>query len=237
MAIFYSDAQTIINGPAFGQPLQNKVKANRLNARIRYAEFSYVAPQTGTPQIADKIVFGKLPVKSRIVGHLSQLRWTTGTASSTLSIGDNGFPARHLAATAITTAGTAAVDAAAIAPTATANTVSGSNVLSNIAGLGAFQIGDILSGTGIATGATVTAIQQGSSQATSTVIMSLNATATGTSVTVTSTGSSYEFIEESNSLGNLFTSTTDDCTLVGTVAGAAIAAGQAILLKVAYTQD
>lgn len=236
MAKFYSDAQTIINGPAFGQPLATKVKANRLNARIRYAEFSYVAPQAGTPQIADQIIFGKLPVKSRIVGYLSQLRWTAGTAASTLSIGDSALATRHLAATAITAAGVATPDAAAIAPTAVATTVAGSNVLSNITGLGAFQIGDLVTGAGVAAGSYVQAIQQGSTQATSTVTLSQPCTASA-SVTVTSTGSSYEIYEESNNLGNNFGSTTDDCTLIGTVAGAAIAAGQALLLRVAYTQD
>lgn len=236
MAKFYSDAQTIINGPAFGQPLATKLKSNRLNARIRYAEFSYVAPQAGTPQIGDQIFFGKLPVKSRIVGFLSQLRWTAGAASSTLAIGDSAVPARHLAATAITTAGTATPDAAAISPTAVATTTTGSNLLTNITGLGAFQIGDIVTGTGIATGSYVTAIQQATLQANSTVTLSQACTASA-SVTVTSTGSSYEITEESNNLGNNFGSTTDDCTLIGTVAGAALAAGQAILLRVAYTQD
>lgn len=236
MTKFYSDAQAIINGPAFGQPLATRVKVNRLNARIRYAEFSYVAPQSGTPQIADVIVFGKMPVKSRIVGFLSQLRWTAGTASCTLALGDNALATRHLPATAITTAGVATPDAAAIAPTAVATTTTGSNVLTAITGLGAFQLGDIVTGTGVAAGSYVQAIVQGSSQASSTVTLSQACTASA-SVTVTSTGSSYEIYEESNSVGNGFASTTDDCTLVGTVAGAAVAAGQAILLRVAYTQD
>lgn len=236
MTKFYSDAQTVINGPAFGQPLQTRLKSNRLNGRIRYAEFSYVAPQTGTPQIADTIVFGKLPVKSRIVGHMSQLRWSAGTASCTLAVGDNEVAARHLAATAITTAGTATTDAAAIAPTAVATTTNGSPILTAITGLGSFQLGDIVTGTGVATGSYVTAIQPGSTQANSTVTLSQNCTASA-SVTVTSTGSSFETYEDSNNVGNGFLSVTDDCTLVGTVAGAAVAAGQAIVLKIAYTQD
>lgn len=236
MTIFYSDAQTVVNGPAFGQPLQTRLKANRLNGRIRWAEFCYVAPQTGTPQIADKIVFGKLPVRARLIGHLSLLQFTAGTASSTLAIGDNQVAARHLAATAINAAGTAVPSAAAIAPTAVATTTNGSNVLTAITGLGAFQLGDIVTGTGVAAGSYVTAISPGSSQATSTVTLSQNCTASA-SVTVTSTGSSFETYEDSNNVGNGFLSATDDCTLIGTVAGAAVAAGQAIVLKIAYTQD
>ena len=237
MTLFYSDAQSVINGPAYGQPLQLKVKSNRLGGRIRYAEFNYVAPQSGTPQVGDKIVFGKLPVKARIVGHLSQLKFTAGTASSTLAIGDNGTPARHLAATSIASAGTAVVDASSLASTATANTTTGSNQLTAIAGLGAFQIGDLLSGTGIPTGTMVTAIQQATLQANSVVVMSAAATATNTGVTVTSTGSSYETVEDSNTVANAFASATDDVTMIGTVAGAAVAAGQVIQLKIAYTQD
>jgi hypothetical protein len=236
MTKFYSDAQTVVNGPAFGQPLQTRLKSNRLCGRVRYAEFSYVAPQTGTPQIGDTIVFGKLPVKARVLGFLSQLRWSTGTASCTLALGDNQVAARHLAATAITTAGTATPDAAGMAPTAVATTTTGSPILTAITGLGAFQLGDLVTGTGVASGSYVIGIAPGSTQATSTVTLSQNCTASA-SVTVTSTGSSFETYEDSNSVGNAFGSATDDCTLVGTVAGAAVAAGQAILLKVAYTQD
>lgn len=107
MALVYSDLQTTVNGPAYGQPLATRVKANKFGGRMRIFEATYTAPATGMPTIGDKIVWGKLPLKARVIGHLSQLNWSTGAASSTLNLGDNVTAARHLAATAITTAGTA----------------------------------------------------------------------------------------------------------------------------------
>lgn len=83
-----------------------RVKVNRLNGRIRYAMGLWPATATA-PQIADFLYMVRLPVGSRILGHLSQLSWFTGTASETLTVGDTVSTARHLAATAATTAGTA----------------------------------------------------------------------------------------------------------------------------------
>lgn len=84
-----------------------RVKVNRLNGRVRWFEATYTAPATGMPAIADTITWGSLPIGARVLGHLSQLNWSTGTASSTLNVGDAASAARHLAATAITTAGVA----------------------------------------------------------------------------------------------------------------------------------
>jgi hypothetical protein len=107
MATVYSTEQTTLNGPAFGNGPATRVKANKQGGRIRFFEAQYTVPAS-PPAIADKIVWGKLPVKARVIGHLSQLNWGTGNASSsTLNLGDNVSAARHLAATAVTTAGTA----------------------------------------------------------------------------------------------------------------------------------
>ena len=165
MAIVYSDLQTTINGPAFGQPLATRVKANKLGGRMRIFEATYTAPATGMPAVGDKIVFGKLPTKARLIGHLSQLNFSAGTAASTLAIGDNVSAARHLAATAITAAGTAVPNA-----------------------------------------------------------QSAN-------------GASFETTDDSNSVGNAFGSATDDSTLIGVIAGAGLAAGQVITLRVVYVTD
>lgn len=158
MATFYSTEQTTLNPPA------SRVKANKLGGRLRLFEASYIVPAGGIA-IADKIVWGKLPVRARVLGYLSRLRWSAGAASSTLNVGDNVSAARHLAATAVTTAGSATPDAA--------------------------EVG----------------------------------------------GASFESSDDTNSVANGFTSTTDDCTLISTVAGAALQAAQVITLRVIYVQD
>lgn len=88
---------------------QSKNKANKQTGRIRYFESTYTAPASSMPQIADTIEWGRLPVGARIIPHLSRIDWSAGTASCTLNLGDSASAARHLAATAITTAGNVAL--------------------------------------------------------------------------------------------------------------------------------
>lgn len=106
MATFYSTEQTTINGPQFGNAPATRVKANRQGGRIRLFEASYTVPVGGLA-IGDKIVWGKLPVRARVIGNLGLVSFSAGTASSTLNLGDNASAARHLAATAINAAGSA----------------------------------------------------------------------------------------------------------------------------------
>lgn len=110
-------------------PVKNKV--NKAHGRIRYFEATYTAPATGMPAVADTITWGDLPIGARVVGHLSQLRWGTGTASSTLNLGDAASAARHLAATAITTAGSAVPEAASAAGVAGFETSDSSTAATN----------------------------------------------------------------------------------------------------------
>jgi hypothetical protein len=234
MATFFADLPTIANGPNFGQPLANRAKANRLNGRVRYFEAIYVAPPSGAaPAIGDKIVFGKLPAKARILGHLSKLYFNAGTAASTLALGDNIVPARHLAATAINAAGSAVPEASANVNSAVADVTINSNVIANVKSLGSFGLGDLVTGTGIPAGTIVTGIDY----AGKTVTLSAAATATNATVAITVTGSSYETQDDSNNAANGYASTTDDCTIVGTVAGAQVANNQVLTLKIAYVQD
>lgn len=234
MATSLSVTQTQLDGPAYGQPMTNRLKVNRMHGRIRTAEFTFRAPASGTaPAIGDRIVFGKLPRGSVILGHLSRLSWTTGTAACTLALGDNMLATRHLAATAITTAGNATPEAANVTTTFTATTVNGSTSLSAVLGIGAAQIGDVVSGTGITTGTYIVSVDVASR----TLVLSAPATADGTVVTITSNGGSYETQDDSASALNTYTSATDDCTLIGTVAGAQVANSQIITLKVAYVND
>lgn len=101
MATFYSDVATnlLVNTPPV------KAKVNRYHARLRIVEAQFTVP-AGTA-IGDVIVWFNMPLGARLVGHLSQLQWSAGAASSTLNLGDQASAARHLAATAVTTAGTA----------------------------------------------------------------------------------------------------------------------------------
>ena len=67
--------------------------------------------------------------------------------------------------------------------------------------------------------------------------ISSNATATTASLAITTTGAGYEATDDSNSIGNVFGSATDDATLISVVAGAQVANNQVIVLKGAYVQD
>jgi hypothetical protein len=174
-------------------------------------------------------------MRARLVGHLSKLTFTAGTASSTVNLGDNVVPARYLAATAVNSAGSAVPVAAEQAPTGTANTVAGSNQIVIASSVGAFQVGALITGTGIQANTVITGVQPGGVGAS--VTISSAATATNSAVTMTMTGISYEVTDDTNNVGNNFASATDDCTLTSVVAGAVLAAGQVLTLKVAYVQD
>jgi len=234
MATFYSDVQVITNGPQYGQPPATRTKANKLGGRLRFAEFHYKAPASGAaPAIGDIIMWGKLPLGARLIPHLSQLSWDTGTASCTLNLGDNIVPARHLAATAVTTTGAAIPAVSQLANAGTGTTVNGSTQVSALVSLGSFQPGFKITGTGIPAGTTILAVDKGSK----TLTLSAAATADGTTVALATAGGGYEVTDDSNSVANAFASTTDDATLRSTVAGAQVANNQSIVLKVAFVQD
>ena len=153
MANFFAD-----NAAATVAVPKGRTKANKQGGRIRWFESTYTAPAAGAPAIADTITFGTLPVGARIIGPLSSLNVSAGTASCTLAIGDAATANRHLAATGITSAG--------------------NTLLANPAnGAASFETSD----------------------------------ASGTA--------------------------TDNCTIRGTVAGAAVAANQVITLRLAYVTD
>src|SRR3546814_9472382 len=80
MANFNAD-----NAAALASTPPTRVKVNKQHGRIRYFESTFDAAVQGAPAVADTITWGSLPVGARFVGHLSQLNWSTGTASSTLT--------------------------------------------------------------------------------------------------------------------------------------------------------
>ena len=127
-----------------------KSRVDQSHGRIRLFESLYAAPASGTaPAIADKIIWGTLPLGAVLLTHLAQMAWNTGTASCTLNLGDSCVAAKHLAATAITTTGTATPSVATLIKTCVADVESGSFILSNIKGMGALTVGDLVTGTGI----------------------------------------------------------------------------------------
>ena len=234
MATFFADLQTVINGQAFGQPINTRVKVNKLQGRLRHFEATFIAPASGTaPAIADKIVWGKLPLGARFVGHNSKMYWNTGTASSTLNLGDNVVPARHLAATAVAATGSAVPEASALLNSGLGDITANSNQVTNLKSVGSFQPGFNIAGTGIPLGAMITAVDKRAKSCT----ISFNATATTSQLAIVTAGGGYEVTDDSNTVGNNFASATDDATLISTVAGAQIANNQAIVLKVCFVQD
>lgn len=233
MATFYADNQSIINAQGQGVLSATRVKVTKLQGKLRLLEAVFI--NNVGAAIGDKIVWGKLPLKSRLLGHLSKIYFDAGAASSTLNLGDSIVAARHLAATSVASAGSAVPEASANVNTATANTTSGSATIQIASSPGAFQVGNKIVGTGIPTGATIVSVE--SAKVGSNVVISAAATATGTGVTMTVTGDGYEVTDDSNSVANSFGSTTDDATLISTVAGAALGANQVITLKAVYVQE
>lgn len=101
VAFYSSEVSQLIATPP------TRVKVNKLQGRIRYALGIYTVLATAIPAIADTVAFVRIPRGARILGWLGLLSWTAGQAAETLNLGDAVTPARHLAATAVTAAGTA----------------------------------------------------------------------------------------------------------------------------------
>lgn len=87
------------------------VKGNQQDGEVRTFVSTYTVPATLMPGIAEYISFGFLPMGARLLP-ISKLYFSAGAASSTLNLGDPAAPARYLAATAITTAGSVVAEAA-----------------------------------------------------------------------------------------------------------------------------
>lgn len=100
MANFQADVAAAVSGVPHAR---NKV--NKRGGRIRWFESTYTSPASGTPQIGDTIEWGPLPIGARVIGPLSSLNCSAGTASCTLTVGDSATANRHLTATGVTAAG------------------------------------------------------------------------------------------------------------------------------------
>ena len=238
MATLYGIERTAQNTQASGANPQTRVKANRAGGRIRFAEFTYNQGATASANTTDKVVMGTLPKGAKIIGHMSKLYWNAGTASCTMSVGDSIQAARWVpAATDAATAGSVLFDTntgaiGALTHTTSVTTVTGSAVLTAVTALGGLLVGANIAGTGIPTGAVITAFDRDAR----TVTISAVATADGT-VTATILSGGYECSSPTNSASNLFAATTDDCSIVIQFAAAVIKANQTFVAKVAYVLD
>ena len=215
-----------------------KARTDQQHGRIRLFEALYQAPASGTtPAIADKIIWGNIPIGGVMQGHLGRLDFNTGTAACTLNVGDSVVAARHLAATAINATGSAIPSAASFIQTATADVTLGSFDLLNVKGIGAFTVGDLVTGTGIPAASTIQSVDIARAKVTFTNLALTAATATNAAQTITSTGHGYRASDATANASNLYVSTTDDSLLISVVAGAQISNNQMIRLIMPYVMD
>lgn len=117
----------------------NKLDGNALGD-VRCMVTSYTV--SGTVAIGDVIEWGELPVGARLLPG-SKLFWSTGAASSTLNLGDTGSAARYLAATAVTTAGSATAEAQ-LASGATYDVTATTTVLRSTVAGATLQAGQVI---------------------------------------------------------------------------------------------
>lgn len=89
---------------------QTLTKPNLQGGDVQVFISSYTVPASGGPGIGEYISWGFLPYGARLLP-TSKLYCSAGAASSTVTLGDPVTPARYLAATAVTSAGSATAEA------------------------------------------------------------------------------------------------------------------------------
>ncbi|MFY1029144.1 hypothetical protein [Pseudomonas asiatica] len=89
---------------------QTLTKPNLQGGDIQVFVSTYTVPASGGPGIGEYISWGFLPFGARLMP-TTKLYFAAGAASSTLNLGDPVTPARYLAATAVTSAGSAVAEA------------------------------------------------------------------------------------------------------------------------------
>lgn len=89
---------------------QTLTKPNLQGGDIQVFVSTYTVPASGGPGIGEYITWGFLPFGARLMP-TTKLYFAAGAASSTLNLGDPVTPARYLAATAVTSAGSAVAEA------------------------------------------------------------------------------------------------------------------------------
>ena len=214
-----------------------KSRTDQSHGRIRIWESLYQAPASGTaPAVGDKIIWGALPLGAALLTHLARLDYTANGAACTVNLGDSCLAAKHLAATSTIAAGSATPSVASFIKTATMTTLSGSFQLTNVLGIGAATVGDLITGAGIPAASYVTAVDVANRTVTFGNLANAPATASAP-VTVTCTGHPYRASDNSANADNSYVSTTDDATLISVVAAFQIANNQMLRLIVPYVMD
>lgn len=89
---------------------QTLTKPNLQGGDIQVFVSTYTVPASGGPGIGEYISWGFLPFGARLMP-TTKLYFAAGAASSTLNLGDPVTPARYLAATAVTSAGSVVAEA------------------------------------------------------------------------------------------------------------------------------
>lgn len=89
---------------------QQLTKPNLQGGDVQVFISTYTVPASGGPGIGEYISWGFLPFGARLMP-TTKLYFAAGAASSTLNLGDPVTPARYLAATAVTSAGSAVAEA------------------------------------------------------------------------------------------------------------------------------
>lgn len=87
------------------------VKNNQQGGEVNVLVSTYTVPASNGPGIGEYICWGFLPANARLLPS-SKIYFGAGAASSTLNLGDPAAAARYLAATAVTSAGSAVCEAA-----------------------------------------------------------------------------------------------------------------------------
>lgn len=110
----------------------DRADVTEFGGRVRYMMSTYTVPASSGPQIGDTITWGTLPNGARLVSG-SKLFFSAGAVSSTLNLGDSGSAARYLAATSVTSAGSATAEAH-LASGATYKNTAATALVSTVAG-------------------------------------------------------------------------------------------------------
>ena len=98
---------------------------------------------------------------------------------------------------------------------------------------GSFQVGNLITGTGIVANTVITAIN---GYGPGMLVVLSNAASTSATNTTTMTGDGYQTTDDSAAVANGYASSTDDRRCLSVVAGAAPSAGQVVTLKGVYVQ-
>ena len=226
----------IINNLAALPQLKNRV--DQMGGRLRMFEAIFIAPSSGVaPAIADKIIWGQLPLGALLWPHLGQVIYNAGTAACTINLGDSVSPARHMAATAINALGSTVPSVASQVKAAVGDITTGTFTVLNVKGIGAASVGDLIVGTGIPLASTVSIVDLPNRTITFTNALAAPSTATTPTLALTITGRPYRVSDNSANVQNAFVSTLDDATLISVVAGAQVANNQVIRVCMPFVMD